>query len=261
MKPERSTARSPFEPGPTAPRRSRHRPRRSAPTRACRATQRRPHRGRRTERARLCGVLRRRARNWGCRDPNHSREDADGKVRGGTPRSSRERTSSQARASFFLDRSHSRPGSGALPSGPPCFARRPTASDLWRLSRLCGRTRASCTMAVLIRARGSASKPGRLLPAILHDECVPNLLITVPAAFSTVGDLYTPGFLAAAAACSIGGPCPDFEPWAAAGARRHDCFARDGCLHCGSDGTTRNARAGVRVRGRRPLEHTQPRGA
>jgi alpha-beta hydrolase superfamily lysophospholipase len=54
------------------------------------------------------------------------------------------------------------------------------------------------------------------LPAMLHDQCLPSLIVTVPARFPTLGDLYQKSFLTAAAGCSFEGPCPGFEPWASA---------------------------------------------
>lgn len=54
------------------------------------------------------------------------------------------------------------------------------------------------------------------VPAILHDICLPQLSATVWAGFPTLGDLYQPSFLAAAAGCKFAGPCPGFEPWASA---------------------------------------------
>lgn len=54
------------------------------------------------------------------------------------------------------------------------------------------------------------------LPALLHDVCLPQLPVFCWAAFPTLGDLYQPSFLAAAAACNFDGACPGFEPWASA---------------------------------------------
>ena len=53
------------------------------------------------------------------------------------------------------------------------------------------------------------------LPALLHDQCIEQLVKSVPAAWPTQGDLFTPGFLAAASSCPFRGePCPAFQPWA-----------------------------------------------
>lgn len=52
------------------------------------------------------------------------------------------------------------------------------------------------------------------LPAMLHDHCSLDLFATIRSTFRTVGDLYQPSFVEAAAGCSFAGPCPRFEPWA-----------------------------------------------
>ncbi len=53
------------------------------------------------------------------------------------------------------------------------------------------------------------------VPALLHDVCQPLLPGFLRMSFATVGDLYQPAFLAAAARCKLdGAACPDFEPWA-----------------------------------------------
>ncbi|APR84397.1 secretory lipase [Minicystis rosea] len=53
------------------------------------------------------------------------------------------------------------------------------------------------------------------LPAMLHDQCIPTLVQSIPARFPTQGDLYQPSFLAKASGCTLGVPCPAFEPWTA----------------------------------------------
>ena len=54
------------------------------------------------------------------------------------------------------------------------------------------------------------------VPSLLHDNCLSALVTSLSGAFGTLGDLYTPSFMAAAEACSFGSPeaCPEFEPWA-----------------------------------------------
>jgi pimeloyl-ACP methyl ester carboxylesterase len=54
------------------------------------------------------------------------------------------------------------------------------------------------------------------LPAIFHDFCQPQVPAAVAASFPTLGDVYQPSFLAAAASCQFEGGCPGFEPWATA---------------------------------------------
>jgi acetyl esterase/lipase len=54
------------------------------------------------------------------------------------------------------------------------------------------------------------------LPALFHDFCQPHLPAVVAASFPTLGDVYQPSFLAAAARCKFASGCPDFEPWATA---------------------------------------------
>jgi hypothetical protein len=52
------------------------------------------------------------------------------------------------------------------------------------------------------------------LPALFHDECLDDLLNDVPLAEPTIGQMFTPDFVAAAGSCALdGGPCPGFEPW------------------------------------------------
>jgi pimeloyl-ACP methyl ester carboxylesterase len=52
------------------------------------------------------------------------------------------------------------------------------------------------------------------LPTVFHGQCSPNLEAAVASAFLTLGDLYQPAFLDAAASCKLGVACPGFEPWA-----------------------------------------------
>lgn len=54
------------------------------------------------------------------------------------------------------------------------------------------------------------------LPGLFHDFCQPQLPAAVAASFPTLGDVYQPSFLAAAAGCKFEGGCPGFEPWATA---------------------------------------------
>lgn len=52
------------------------------------------------------------------------------------------------------------------------------------------------------------------VPKLLHDHCMPDLVSAFYTSFASVGDMYKPEFLAAAAGCDLSGPCPGFEPWA-----------------------------------------------
>jgi len=55
-----------------------------------------------------------------------------------------------------------------------------------------------------------------VLPEILDDDCLPSLLASVPAKLPTVGHIYQPSFIGAAAGCNFKVGCPAFEPWASA---------------------------------------------
>jgi pimeloyl-ACP methyl ester carboxylesterase len=54
------------------------------------------------------------------------------------------------------------------------------------------------------------------LPQMLHDQCLLELLASLPGRFPTLGDLYQGSFLTQAASCSFDVGCPSFEPWASA---------------------------------------------
>jgi pimeloyl-ACP methyl ester carboxylesterase len=52
------------------------------------------------------------------------------------------------------------------------------------------------------------------LPPIFEKECILDIQRDVPLAEPTVGQMFTPSFIAAAGTCSMdGGPCPAFVPW------------------------------------------------
>jgi pimeloyl-ACP methyl ester carboxylesterase len=52
------------------------------------------------------------------------------------------------------------------------------------------------------------------IPDLFATECIADLLIDLPKAEPTIGQLFTPSFVAAGGACGLdGGACPSFEPW------------------------------------------------
>jgi hypothetical protein len=52
------------------------------------------------------------------------------------------------------------------------------------------------------------------IPPIFANECITDVLSDLPKAEPTIGQMFTPAFVAAGGACALdGGPCPSFEPW------------------------------------------------
>jgi hypothetical protein len=52
------------------------------------------------------------------------------------------------------------------------------------------------------------------VPNLLGTDCIWSLNTDIPAAVPTIGQMFTPSFIAAGGACPLnGGPCPSFEPW------------------------------------------------